>query len=145
MIGTTNVIDGKKHMLAYSYNGSSTAAGVKVYVDGVPETMTVHSNATRLLLRWSVLGRRTLIVGNQAVRGVRSHRRTLAGSRSTTLARRSASYIANYTPTSGTKIPPIDANTDMCLLLNDGSGTTATDSSGHSRNGTLNSAGMWVV
>ena len=139
VIGTTNVIDGKKHMLAYSYNGSSTAAGIKVYIDGVPETTTVESDT---LAASMIGGTQNLIVGNQAgtefdLTGTLSHFQV-------DNVARSASYIANYTPTSGTKIPPIDANTDMCLLLNDGSGTTATDSSSHGRNGTLNSAGLWV-
>ncbi len=39
--GATNVVDGKKHFVAASYDGSSTAAGVKMYVDGVPETTTI--------------------------------------------------------------------------------------------------------
>ena len=136
VIGTTNVIDGKKHMLAYSYNGSSTAAGIKVYIDGQPETTTVESDT---LAASMVGGTQNLIVGNQAgtvfdLTGTLSHFQI-------DNVARSAGYIA---PIKNGAIPPIDPNTDMCLLFNDGSGTTATDSSGHSRNGTLNSAGLWV-
>ena len=55
---------------------------------------------------------------------------------------RSASYIlAHSTPSS---LPPVDANTDLCLLLTEGAGTTANDTSGHGRNGALTSATMWV-
>ena len=136
VIGTTNVIDGKKHMLAYSYNGSSTAAGIKVYIDGVPETTTVESDT---LAASMVGGTQNLIVGNQA-NSVFDLTGTLSHFQIDNVAR-SASYIAAY---KNGAIPPIDANTDMCLLFNDGSGTTAADSSGHSRNGTLNSAGLWV-
>ena len=37
--------DGKKHFVAVSYDGSGTAAGVKLYVDGVLETMTTEYDA----------------------------------------------------------------------------------------------------
>ena len=103
VIGTTNVIDGKKHMLAYSYNGSSTAAGIKVYIDGLPETTTVESDT---LAASMVGGTQNLIVGNQAG-AVFDLTGTLSHFQIDNVAR-SASYIAAY---KNGAIPPIDANT----------------------------------
>jgi hypothetical protein len=41
-------------------------------------------------------------------------------------------------------IPAVDANTDMRLLLNEGSGVAVTDTSSHAFAGTLTSATMWL-
>ena len=42
--GSTNLADGRWHVVAATYDGSGLAAGVNIYVDGVLETMTVESD-----------------------------------------------------------------------------------------------------
>ena len=42
--GNTNVADNKWHHIAFTYNGNGDASGVKIYVDGKLETMTVSHN-----------------------------------------------------------------------------------------------------
>ena len=42
--GSTNMKDGNWHHVIATYDGSSTAAGVRIYVDGSLETMTVLQN-----------------------------------------------------------------------------------------------------
>jgi hypothetical protein len=136
VIGTTRVIDGRKHMIAYSYDGSSTAAGIKVYVDGAPETTTIEHDA----LTGSIIGAgQSLIVGSQQNDPDFTLTGTLAHFQVDAVAR-SAATIAAYHDGA---IPPVDASTDLCLLLNAGSGATAADTSGHARNGTLTTATMW--
>jgi Concanavalin A-like lectin/glucanases superfamily len=42
--GATNVADGKLHQIAFAYDGSNTAAGIQIYVDGVAESMTTDAD-----------------------------------------------------------------------------------------------------
>jgi hypothetical protein len=42
--GGSNVADGLWHQVAFTYDGSNTAAGIQAYVDGRAETMTVDSD-----------------------------------------------------------------------------------------------------
>jgi hypothetical protein len=44
VIGTVNLYDGNWHHVVITYSGSSTAAGVKMYVDGVEDQATVLSD-----------------------------------------------------------------------------------------------------
>ena len=135
--GTTNVVDGKKHFVSASYDGSSTAAGVKMYVDGVPETTTILAD----VLSASIIGTgQGMILGAQ--QGPIFELSGTLGHFQIDNVARSAAYIAAHaTPAS---LPPIDANTALSLALTDGSGTTAADASGNGHNGTLTSANMWV-
>ena len=49
--GSTNIADGQWHHVAVTYNGSSNVSGVKIYVDGEPETMSwSHNNLTSSIL-----------------------------------------------------------------------------------------------
>ncbi len=42
--GTTNIQDNNWHYVAVTYDGSSSASGVKIYIDGVSDTLTINSN-----------------------------------------------------------------------------------------------------
>jgi hypothetical protein len=61
VIGTINVCDGKWHTVAASYDGSSTAAGVKLYVDGVVDAQTTESDT----LTTTIVNKEPLWIGNQ--------------------------------------------------------------------------------
>ena len=141
VIGTTNIVDGKKHMIAYSYDGSSLVAGVKVYIDGNLETTTVEHDA----LTASIIGAgQSLYVGSQQGVGTLYTAGVISHFQIDNVVR-SQAYIAAYVPGSGTLIPPVVAGqTDICLALNAGSGTAAADTSGNAHNGALSSATMWA-
>jgi hypothetical protein len=137
VIGTTNIVDGKKHMIAYSYDGSSTAAGVKVYIDGVLETTTVEGNS----LTSSIIGTgQSFLIGQQqgTVFGLMG---TMAHFQMDNVVR-SSSYISTI---HGGVLPPKDGNTVARLEFTAGSGTTVSDTSGSGFNGTLTSSSMWVT
>lgn len=55
-----------------------------------------------------------------------------------------ARHTSNFTPPSLTTCPPADANTVLRLALDEGSGTTANDTSGNSNNGTITGA-TWAA
>lgn len=138
VIGSQNICDGKVHMIAVSYDGSSTPAGVKIYVDGVQDTNTTTESNT--LSATIVSGTQTFMVGNQANHLDFAFRGEI-GFFSLDNVVRSAAYIAAVTPTA---LPTNDgANTSLYLTLNDDAGTTAVDSSANAFNGTLTSASMW--
>jgi len=42
--GGTNIADGKWHQVVFTYDGSNTAAGINLYVDGRAETLTLGSD-----------------------------------------------------------------------------------------------------
>ncbi len=50
MAGSTDIADGQWHHVAVTYDGSSSAAGVQIYLDGVLEGMNVtHDNLTETI------------------------------------------------------------------------------------------------
>jgi hypothetical protein len=130
VIGTTNVAQGVPHTVAASYDGSSTVAGVKIYVDGVLETMTSEGTS----LTASILNTQPLVIGNQlgfpfSLGG------TLANFSLSTVVRTQA-QIAAYTTAAGAK----DANTILAYDFAEGSGTTTADLSTNGFTGTINGA-----
>lgn len=137
-IGSINVCDGKWHMLAASYDGSSTAAGVLIYEDGVVDPApTVESDTLSATI---VSGTQTLLIGNQTnhldfwIRGALDEY-------SLHNVARSPSYIAAHS--SPTSLPTIDANTVLMYHFDDDAGTSATDASGGGNAGTLSSSQQW--
>ena len=56
--GTTNVADGEWHHVKVTYDGSSTAQGVQIYVDEIPETMNIRDFGDKGL--WDTLEGSTL-------------------------------------------------------------------------------------
>jgi hypothetical protein len=136
--GAANVLDMNKHFVAVSYDGSSAAAGVKIYVDGAPDTLTVLSDNLTLTM---VDPSQSLVVGSQSGSTGVGFNGCIGHVQIDNVAR-SAGYIAACATSSS--LPPVDANTVLCLLLTEGSGTTAHDTSASGFNGTLSSSGLWV-
>ena len=143
MGATPSLIDGKKHLIAASYDGTSpaTLASIKIYCDGAPLTASLVSNT--LGSNSIVASGQNFTVGNQQPGGP-----NLCGPVSFFQLDnivRNAAYIANYYPGSPTPLPPLDgANTDMRLTFSEGSGTAVHDTSSHAFVGTLSAAGLWV-
>jgi hypothetical protein len=144
VIGATpSLIDGKKHMIAASYDGTkpATMASIKMYVDGVLLTNSLEQNGLASLT--TVAANQNFAVGTQMPSGP-----NICGPVSffqlDNVVRNDA-YIANYHPGSPTPLPPLDgANTDMRLLFTEGSGTSVHDTSPNAFVGTLSSSGLWV-
>ena len=136
-------IDGKKHLIAASYDGGTpaTISNIKIYLDGVPLT-TSYEAANTLGNKSIVSPTQNFIIGTQMPGGP-----NMCGPTSffqLDKVARSAAYIANYYPGSATPLPPADANTDMRLLFTEGSGTSVHDTSANAFVGTLSSSGLWV-
>ena len=145
VIGTpaASLIDGKKHVIAASYDGGTpaTISNIKMYVDGVPVTASYEQTNTLGALSIVAAGQ-NMFVGTQIPAGP-----NMCGPISffqIDKVARSAAYIANYYPGSATPLPPADANTDMRLLFTEGSGTSVHDTSANAFVGTLSSSGLWV-
>ena len=137
VIGTTNLIDAKQHFVAASYDGSSVAAGIRLYVDGQPETMTTRSDS--LGSNTIVASGQKMCLGWQQPGGVTMY--GCLGRVQIDKVVRSASYILSY----ASSFPPIDpVNTGMCFPLNEGSGTTVHDITTNAYPATLNTASIWV-
>jgi hypothetical protein len=135
------VTDGKWHDVAYSYDGSGSASGIKLYEDGKQDTATtVIANS----LTGSIVSSTPapLIIGNQA--GYESSY-DLHGSLeqfSISNVVRSAAYIAEYS--SPSSVAPVDAHTALDYHFNQNTGTIVDDHSSNGYNATLSSSAMWT-
>ncbi len=136
--GTTDVTDNNWHFVAASYDGSGTAAGVKIYLDGVAQTTTVESDN----LTGSSVSTGPLLIGNQTLYENQFFLRGYLDEFSLSNIVRSPSYISTYSTSSS--LPPDDANTVLSYHFNQTSGTTATDSSSNAYNGTLTMPDMFT-
>src|SRR5262249_18583845 len=115
------VTDGKWHNVAVSYDGSSSASGVKIFLDGMQTATTIVANS----LTGSIVSptRGPLIIGNQtdwpfALNGSLDYF-------SISNEVRSAAYIAQYSSLGSS--PPVDAHTVLCYNFNEDTGTVAHD------------------
>jgi hypothetical protein len=123
VIGSTVLTNGAWHFVAATYDGSSTAAGVKLYVDGVLETPTIEANT----LTTTIVGPgQDMLIGNQNGRADTFQFRGYIDEFSIHNVVRSAAYISAISPTI---LPAIDANVQLCLHFDEGVGNIANDSS----------------
>jgi hypothetical protein len=134
--GAIFVADGNPHMVAATYDGSSTAAGVKIYVDGVPDTVVTVNKDT--LNSTIVTGASDMWLcnqsGNQWGLGILNF---FAFSNVV----RNAAYMAAH-GSLATK-PTTDANTTLYYSFSEGTGTTLTDQSSNNYTGTVTN-GVWT-
>lgn len=137
-IGTTQVCDLTKHVFGATYDGSGTAAGIKMYIDGNPETTSVEADTLGGLT--IIATGQLFLIGNQ--QGQAFHfAGTMNVFRQDNIVRNAAYMLAHNTASS---LLTGDVNTALLLPINTGSGTTITDTSGNGHNGTISSATMWV-
>jgi hypothetical protein len=133
--GTTNVNDNNWHVLGTTYDGSGLAAGVKMYVDGVPETtVTTFDNLTGA--SDTIIG--PLEVGGQFGGFCADYIWFFALSN----IARSAAYFANINATRVRPSP--DANTLVQYDFREGSGSSTADRSANGYNGTFVGALPWL-
>lgn len=123
--GSTNVCDGTTRTVAASYDGSSTAAGVKLYVNGTLETPTVNKDT----LSATIVTTQPIYIGNQ-----KGWPYSLGGTMSEfSLSNvvRSGATIAAYTTARAAK----DANTVLAYNFSENTGKITADLSGNGYNG----------
>ena len=128
--GTTYVTDGKWHKVAVSYDGSSTAAGVKIYVDGKLETMSTES-AT---LTTTIVNNQPLWIGNQ-----RGYAYSLGGSLaefSLSNVVRSQAWIGAYK----TAKSALDSSVVLAYNFSEAGGKITSDLSSNAFTGAMNGA-----
>jgi Concanavalin A-like lectin/glucanases superfamily len=130
-VGTTNVCDSNWHFVAATYDGSSLAAGVNIYLDGVLQPMTTESNT---LTGSIVAPGQQMLIGNQNGRSSTFYARGYIDEFSIHNVVRSASYIAAI---SSTNLPQVDSNVQLMYHFNEGDGIVAHDASGNHLNATF--------
>jgi hypothetical protein len=130
-VGTTNVCDSTWHFVAATYDGSSSAAGVKIYLDGVLQPMTTESNS---LTGSIVAPGQQMLIGNQNGRSSTFYARGYIDEFSIHNVVRSAGYIAAISPTN---LPQVDSNVQLMYHFSEGDGTLAHDASGNHLNATF--------
>lgn len=137
--GTTNVCDGKTHRAWATYDGSGNASGVKIYLDGVPETLHVEKDT---------LGGNTIVGAGQSF-----YIASQQGSAALFLHGHMKDFVLDNTERDATYVaansnitiaPTTDANRQLLLLLGEGTGTTVSDTSGNGYDGTVSSISMWL-
>lgn len=128
-VSTTSVADGNWHNIGVSYDGSGAAAGVKNYIDGVLDTLTVESDT---LGANTIVNTQPFVVGNQL--GFPFPLGGYLKSFQLSNIVRSQAYSAAYTT------PAVDANVVLAYNFSEGSGTTTADLSASGFTGTLNGA-----
>ncbi|HEX6566890.1 MAG TPA: LamG domain-containing protein [Chthoniobacterales bacterium] len=130
-VGTTNVCDSRWHFVAETYDGSSSAAGVNIYLDGVLQAMTTESDT---LTGSIVAAGQQMLIGNQNGRSSTYFARGYIDEFSIHNVVRSAGYIAAISPTN---LPQVDANVQLMYHFDEGDGTIAHDASGNHLNATF--------
>lgn len=133
--GGTFVADGYQHMIGYDYDGSSTAAGVKIYVDGVLETNTVKQDNLSASINFNS---GPMWIGNQTP-GSTFGAGLLNFMAMSNVVRGPAYWAAHA---SYATQPPVDANTQLYYKFNERTGTTLTDLSSNGFNATI-TAPIW--
>jgi hypothetical protein len=125
------VCDEGWHFVAATYDGSSSAAGVIIYLDGTLQAMTTESHA---LTGSIVAAGQQMLIGNQNGRSSTYFARGYIDEFSIHNVVRSASYIAAISPTN---LPPGDSNVQLMYHFDEGDGTIAYDASGNHLNATF--------
>jgi peptidoglycan hydrolase-like protein with peptidoglycan-binding domain len=139
VLGSIDVADSKWHRIGVTYDGSGTAAGVKMYVDGVLDSeATIEKDA----LTGSSVSTGAFEIGNQYGFETAYYMRGALDEFQLCNTSRSASYMEQNT--TGSALPSVDANVVLDYPFNEGSGTSTADLSTNNYTGTLSSSSMWL-
>lgn len=139
VFGYTNLCDGHWHVVGATYDGSSTAAGLKLYVDGYVEPLAVERDT----LTASIISASPMLVGNQVGYLNSFFLNGSVDEFSISNVVRSASYMAAHAK-SGSMPAISDGNVQLHYDFEAGVGTSVTDDSGNGYNGTITSSAMWL-
>ena len=134
--GNTDVADGKMHFIGASYDGSGTAAGVTLYVDGVADKGTVLSDT----LAGSAVSNGPLIIGNQ-LNGWQNQFQL--GGQMFNFELSDTARAAAYFQAGNAGMPQIDGSTALAYEFASGSGGSVADLSGNNHTGSVSNPLMW--
>lgn len=139
--GATAIDDAKPRCILVTYSGNGLASGVKIFVDGVLETMTTIADT---LGGGTTVNSSNFVVGNQKdfesqfyLNGTMHRFEMYSDVKDQT-------WATAYASSPFTLPPSGDSAQEVCLAFDDDSGTTVTDSSGNGRDGTLSSSSQWI-
>ena len=132
--------DGSPHVVTFTYDGSSDISGVRIYIDGVNQTLVTEANT----LSASILNSNDMLFANQAL-GLTTWSMKdidLMGLQIDSIVRDSTWVTSHATDATW---PSPDADTEGSWRFLEGTGLTASDSSGNGVDITLSTSAMWVV
>jgi hypothetical protein len=121
--------------IAVTYDGSGVAAGIKMYVNGVAETLATQSDT----LTGSSASPDAFWIGNQVATA--DPVKAVLGPFIMSNRARSAAEIAARA--ASPRMPAVDADTVLYYDFREGSGTTTADRSASGFTGTLSSSSLW--
>jgi hypothetical protein len=113
---------------------------IKVFIDGAEVTYRSNGNGGDPISVYDDDSATNILIGNHTEAGLNPLDFNLSWLRISNIVR----HTSNFTPPSLTTCPAADAHTVLRLALDEGSGTTATDTSGNNNNGTISGA-TWEV
>ena len=137
--GTVDIADGVWRVIAVTYDGSSTAAGVKLYVDGSAVSMVTESDT----LSASIVNSEVFRIGNQTGELGTFQLGGSLDEFSMHKVARSASYIAAHADRYS--LVSVDSDVELYYKFDEGTGTTVNDETTNNRDGTLQASSMWVA
>ena len=134
--GITTPADGAAHMIGVTYDGSSTAAGVKIYVDGVADTSTTIKIDN---LNASIVTATTgpMLIGYQPS----TFGEIVMSHFAFSSVVRSAGYMT--AANSYANRPAVDGSNTLYFDFTEGTGTTLVDKSSNGYNGTITGSAAW--
>jgi hypothetical protein len=133
--GSIPVIDGQRHVVGMTYDGSSSASGVKLYVDGLQDTgVTIITNA--LSSNISYPAGNDFLIGNRADLLTTAYFRGIIGYVRVSNVVRPLSYFQQQKAEG-------DTSTTLAYDFFEGTGTTTNDFSSNNYDGTLSTSAMW--
>jgi hypothetical protein len=135
---TVSLADNTWHVVGATYDGSGTAAGVILYVDGVAVSKTTESDT---LAGLSITGgSHTFVIGNQT-----NHTDFVMGRDigyfSLANVARDAAYMAAHG--ASTTKETVNAQHSLFYGMTEGAGTSVTDTSANGFTGTLSTSTLW--
>jgi hypothetical protein len=137
--GSTVVTDDTRHVVGATYDGSGRASGVKLYVDGSPELLTVERDT---LGANTTVSRDDFIVGNQL--GGYADGFYLKGIMDMIQMSdmvRNATYYRTY----ASARPPVDGSHTLAYDFTEDSGESVADRSRNGYVGSLSHPNMWIL
>jgi hypothetical protein len=145
--GSTNVCDGKLHLITVTYDGSGHAGGFQVYIDGVADTMVqVYDTLAGNTIISGTPSLQIMTVGCQPNDNQNSLKGRMEFLQIDNVVRNQAYISANFSAAHPGPPPNAGAATALRLLMNEGSGTTVHDTSSNAFVGTMSvySGSPWV-
>ena len=135
--GTTDIVDGRWLAIGVTYDGSSSAHGVKLFINGTVEPVQVIKDT----LSGSSASDGPMIIGNQ-LNGWEDQFQ-LRGQMAAFAISDQVRDAAYFNPNDAA-FNILDSHTQLAYSFGKGSGLVAEDLSGHSNNGVLSGASMWA-